>query len=542
MNFNSYGSYYGKFHQCTVASVEQNIIVFSFGNSKYETWFVTRMHPPEKIYIDSKKPFLLALKTFFKSDVPASVVCNDNYLWTVCLGNERMIYPIGKDVKKDDMLQLYATPFFVSSVDVIHQYLQGTIRPAYENVFFYKNTILYLDNEDLPCPGGSYFDKREPTPFYRICFLSNESRKHVLKVALEWQSRRDVFTVNYMTRESVCVPKFIDFKPVSHHGFPDGYSSTNIIHKNLSSSKPEHLIQDILNSYYADVARRSHKDQTIEFSSLGLVVEWPFSVPFEGSRLSENERSSQTRQFVALRINGTHPNRVLHVCRPYERYMELNEAFPTLFTPISFVLSTFASDPGVQKVAIDTTVLGVVYRETFFCFSQPLLEGMPTTKANVNGQYILNVANFELKDDVNIRVIEKFKYNDKYSLCRVSLKSVSMDTWCLVKSLDTDPYPKTIKLPDLVKRWTDFFMEVGDDTFDLDVSAVRLALMLSKHNICFNLVAAKNPNRVIKVSDKEVNFYMDQKILQFINEVRMITTDVKEMEDEEGKEQGCLLS
>lgn len=523
MNFNTYGSYYGKFHKCSVSSVRQNIIVFELGNSPYETWFITRMYPPENVSIDSNKPLLLALKTFFKSDVPASVVCSRKYLWTICLGNERMIYPVSKDVKKDNRLQLYATPYYVNNPQVVSQYLQATIRPAYENVFFYKNTVLYLDNQDLPYPGGCYFNKCEPTPFYRLCFLSDEPIDYVMNLATEWQARRDVMTIPYMTREVKANPKFINFKPVIESGFTDAnILSTGIIHKTLSSRKPELLIQDVLTSYYKNVARRPH-DNRLDFSYLGVFIEWPFLLTFEGARHSETK--DQNKKFVALSINGNNPTRILHICRPYDRYVEYNHVPATLWTPVSFVLSTLLTDTSIKKVTIDTVVIGVVYRETFFCFSQPLLEGAPTQLSLSNAEYILSTAALELNEDINVRVIETFKYNDYYSLRRVSLRGLALDCWCLTKSANTDPYPRNIRLPELVKQWLEFFMEVGDDTFELDVSAVRIALMLSKHKICYNLNAVENPKDAIVLSDNEVNFYFTEKIVQFINDARLVKQD-----------------
>lgn len=537
MNFNTYGTYYGKFHRCTVSSVKQNVIIFDFGTSTYETWFITRMHPPENVLIDSDKPLLLALKAFFKSDVPASVVSNRKYSWTICLGRERVIYPVDKDFsKKENTLQFYATPYFVEEVDVVSKFLQGIIRPAYENVFFYKNTILFLDNQDLPYPGGFYFKQCEPSSYYRICFLSNEPTQYVLNLAAEWQSRQRVKDITYLTREVKAVPKFIDFKPISESGSTESnITSTGIIHKTLCARKPELLIQDILTSYYKNLSRQQY-ETPIEFNHLGLLIEWPFILSFEGSRPSDDK--IENKKFVALSIEGAHPSRVLHVNRPYERYVEHSNIPATLWTPISFVLSTLLTDISIRKVIIDTVVVGVVYRETFFCFNQPLLEGTPSKHPLLNTYYILSTATFELNEDVNIRVFESFKLNNHYTLHRVSVKGLTQSVWCLTKSAETDPYPKKIHLTGLVKQWTDFFMEVGESTYNVDVTAVRLALMLSKHSLCFNLNAVEKPNEVIRVSDNEVNFYLNEKVVQFINDARLLKNEKLETT----RQQACIIS
>lgn len=522
MNFNTYGTYYGKFHKCTVSSVRQNVLIFNFGTSPYETWFITRMYPTEHVFLDSDKPLIQALKAFFKSDVPGCVVSNSKFLWTVCLGSERVIYPVDKDFKQDT-IQFYATPYFVEKVDIVSQFLQSTIGPAYDNVFFYKNTILFLDNQDLPYPGGFYFKQCEPAPFYRICFLSNEPIDYVLNLASEWKSRQDVYNILYMTREVTALPKFIDFKPISDSRLTEStITSTGIIHKTLSCRKPEHLIQDILNSYYKNVTRQRY-DLSIELSHLGLLIEWPFLLSFEGSR--PTDKKTKHKQFVAISIEGAHPSRVLCVLQPYERYIEHNNVPATLWTPISFVLSTLVTDISIQKVAIDTMVIGVVYRETFFCFNQPLLEGIPYKHPLLNTKYILSTATFSLNEDVNIRVLDSFKLNDAYSLHRVTLKGLTQGVWCLTQPEKTDPYPKNIHLPALVKKWTDFFMDVIKITFEVDVTAVRLAMMLSKHNLCFNLNVVENSSEAIRVSDNEVNFYMHEKIVEFINKVRLFKNE-----------------
>lgn len=525
MDYNKYGLYYAKYHKCSYSLAKQNIFIFEFTSTPYETWIISRMVPPENVSIDSDKPLLLALKSFFKSDVPASVVCSRKYLWTVVLGNERVVYPVNKDVKKDSRLQFYATPYFVKSPDVVKHYLHGKIRPAYENVFFYKNTVMFLDNQDIPYPGGCYFNKCDSQEeFYRICFLSNEPVDKVVGLATEWEGRRDVMNVPYMSRNVVARPKFISFEPVSESRFAEAnILSTGLIERKKSIKKPEHLIQDILNAYYKNLVR---SERGLDISYLGLFIEYPFLVSYEGGKYLTRENKT----FVALSINGNNPSRVLHVYQPYDRYVEYNHVPATLWTPISFVWSTLLTDTGggiIKKVAIDTVVIGVVYRETFFCFSQPLLEGQPTPLPLLNAEYVLSTANMELNEDGNVRVIETFKYNDNFSLRRVVLRGLGLDTWCLTKSNNTDPYPKNIRLPELVKQWVEFFMEVGENTFEVDVSAVRIALMLSKHNLCYSLKAMNGPEN-IELSDNEVSFYFNEEVIQFINDVRLTKSDKNE--------------
>lgn len=528
MNFNTYGSLYGKFHQCSVSLVRNDIIVFDLGNSPYETWTISRMYPSEKIIVDSNKPLTLALKSFFKSDVTASVISNSQYLWTICLGNERMIYPVGVEVKPDNELRLYATPYFVTNPQMVSQHLQGTIRPSFENIYFYKNTVMYLDDRDLPYPGGFYFDECTPTPFYRICFLSDESIDYVVNLASEWQSRRDVLTIPFLTREMTVFPKLVDFKPVPEFSFSDSnVISMGLIQRDHSLRKPELIIQDLLISYYKNTSRQVNDANNLDFSFLGLVIEWPFDLTFEGSRQPKNRRENRT--LVALSVNGNFPNRVVCVLNPYDRYVEYNHVPATVWTPISFVFYSLLTDINVKKVVLNSVVIGLVYREAFFCLSQPLLEGRPTKSFALNTEYLLSTANAEdILADPQIQVLDSFKYNDDFSLRRVYLKGIHLECWCLTSAENMHPHPKNIRLPYLVKEWLKLFMVAGQDTFDVDVSTVRLAMTLSKHNICYNLLASDDYKEPVELTDNRVKFHMNEKIVQFLNKARIAKSEAVE--------------
>ena len=527
MNINLYATLYSKFHKCSASVSENELIVLNLGNSPYETWTVSRMYPSESIIIDSNKPFISALKSFFKSDVTASVISNNQYLWTICLGKERMIYPVSTDVKPETTLHLYATPYFVRNPDIIRHYLPGKIHPAYNNVYYYQNTILYLDNHDLPYPGGYYFDECEPTPFYRICFLSNESSDHVSKFIAEWHTRRDILNIPYLTRDIVAVPKFIDFHPVSELTFSESnVISTGKIERIKSCDMPEHIIQDILISYYKNISRFLINTNNLNLTHLGVIIEWPLNITFENAKPSKLQDGN--RKFVALSINGNYPNHVLYVLQPYDRYEEYNYVPATIWTPISFVFSSLLTNINIKKVIVDTVVVGLVYKETFFCLAQPLLEGIPNKKRMVNKEYLLSVASAsDIELDPNIQIIESFKYNENFSLRRVALKNVRLETWCLTRAENVHPYPKNFRLPYLVQEWLDFFMQVESNAFNVDVGMVRLALTLSKHNICYNLIAAENAQEPVAISDSEVKFYLNEKIVQFINDARVAKSEEK---------------
>lgn len=536
MNFNTYGSIYSNFKQCSLSMIRNDVIIFDLGNSPYETWTVSRMYPYESIAIDSNRPFLLALKSFFKSDVTASVVSNPNYLWTVLLGNERMIYPISRDTNANNTLRFYATPYFVTNPQVVSRYVQSMIKPAYENIYFYKSTIMYLDNYDAPYPGGSYFSEHGPTDFYRLCFLSDEPIEYVLNLAAVWQNRHDVLNIPFMTMSKVVEPKFMDVKPVSGFGFSESsVTSSGMIQRRLSPEKPELVIQDILTSYYRNMSRYMDEQNFSKLVPLGLIIEWPLEIIFENSK--PIERTYEDRKFITLSINGTSPKRVVQVLHPYDRYIEYSEVpASTVWTPISFVYTTLLTDITIQKVIVDTVVIGLVYRQVFFCLSYPLLEGRPARKAILNTEHILSVATIEdLESDPNIRILESLKYDDKYSLRRVALKNISLETWCLTVAENKHPKLRSFKLPYLVKEWLQFFTEAKPNTFEIDISLVRLALMLSKHNICYNLIATNEPTERVDLTDNQVKFYTSEKIVDFINEAR-----IRKMEAQD--DTACVVS
>lgn len=520
MNFNTYGSYYAQFHQCTISSVRHNIILFRFGVSSYENWLIMRLIPPDHIFMDSKKPLVYALKACFKSDVMASVVCNSKYLWTVVLGKERVIFPIGREAPSDNTLHYYATPFYVKNTEVVKTYLPGTIHPPYENVFFYKNSVLFLDNEDLPYPGGNYFAKRDPVDYYRICFLSTEPVDAVLKLAEEWHLRDGVETIPYMSREVVALPKMIPFQPVSAISISETHKiSSKPFPKTLGSKKPEHMLLDILNAYYKLSPGRSTLDAT---DPLGLLIDWPLHLALEGGRTVESE--TPTQNMVALCVNGHQPDRVLRIYRPYDLYTEYAYVPPTLWTPVDYEPLTLVTDATIRKVAIDTVVVGVVYRDAFFCFEQPLLEGNPVKKHLLNAQSILSIADFDLKDDPKLNVVQTIQCSEQYCLSHVILNSVtSLRAWCFIRKADQVSYPKRRTLPKFIEQWRDFFLDVKDTSFEVDIHAVRLAMMLSKHNLCFKLVTAEKETsrEICKLSDNDIVFYLNEKTVQFINDARL---------------------
>lgn len=514
MNFSSYGNYYGKFHRGIVSAVHNGIMVLDFTDMPWETWFVSRLHNSAKISINADKPLLKALKTFFKTDVPASVFCKESS-FTVLLGNERLVIPVSGSNAK---FHLYATPYYLNDPQIVANYLEGYTRPAYEHVYPYKNTILFLDNCDLPYPGGCYFDKSIPTSYYRICFLTNESLEYVSTLVSEWHSRQDVFNLPHLAREVVIQPKFIQFQVIGEPHFQESdTTSTGIIHKHYSREKPELLFQDILESYFHNLER--FNDSRSDYNNLGLIVPHPVKVIFDGVRTYQNQ--TLTHQSIALAINGNHPSRVVLAREPFDRFFEFKDVPATIvWTPIYYERKFLETELDIEKVVIDATVIGFNYRGAFFCLDKPLLEGRPAPQSLINTQCLLSIVT-DLTDK-KIQVVETFRYDSLHSLHRVHLRGLTFETWCLTKASDSDPYTKAMHLPYLVQEWLAFFKQLEKEVLkNVNVSTVRLALTLSRHKICYRLINDCKKDGEMYLTEQDITFYLKDTVIDFINEARI---------------------
>lgn len=519
MNFQNYRTIYGHFHACRISSslIRDDIMVIHMNVEDWSNYYVSRAYKASKATLDIHSPFTQALKAHFKMDVPASVFCKDDR-WTVFLGNHQVIIP-----SEEGPLHLYVTPYHVTNPNIISQYMVGKLRPPYDHVYNYKDSILYLDDQDSPYPGGCYFNKGPKSSYYRLCFLTERDATYVSKLLDEWSVRRDILNLPYITQSTIADPKFIPFQPIAKLQCADANTlSTGFIRKKESLRKcPNFILQEILSSYYYNRLRISDFDVT--FRNIGLIVEWPLQITYEGAKhahLSDNK-------YVALSVNGRSPERIICVQRPYDRYTEYSHVPATIWTPISYVQTVIQVPNDVQKVVVDSTVLGFKYKDAFFCASHPILEGRYCEQwKSLNTDCILTpVAN--LKDE-NIQVIESFRHNDHYTLHRVALTLVPFDLWCLGLAEKTHPYPHNVQVPYLVKYWLTLLSESSENNqFDVDLTFVKLTQMLSKHKICFTLKADPE-DAFYSISLKEIKITMHPEIVEFINAYRLQEDDVEE--------------
>ncbi|GFQ70463.1 uncharacterized protein TNCT_233261 [Trichonephila clavata] len=217
MNFPRYSCLYSRFHGYTSFRTEDFTVILDFADEPFTNWSLLHLYRFDRLTTDAKHTFAEALKVFFKTEDPLNVACEHDS-WTAVLGNSKIIMPSLEDAAT---FQLYATPYFVSDPSLVAAYLQGMARAANDYIFMYKNCVLYLDKNDLPSPGGCYFEPSQNGSQYRICLLSNEPMQQVLSVASEWKTRRDVMTLPFLTQETIALPKMIPFQPVGFPYLPD---------------------------------------------------------------------------------------------------------------------------------------------------------------------------------------------------------------------------------------------------------------------------------------------------------------------------------
>lgn len=531
MNINVYATLYGRFHNCDVAAVQKNIIVLSLADLPWKAYYVERCYPSQNVVIDSKRPFLLALKSFYKSDVVTSVFNGDRD-WTVLLGKERIVLPAAKEMAT---VHVYATPLFVQKPELISQYLEGAVRPAYNYVYMYKGTLLYLDPYDIPYPGGWYFNPGQTTGHgvYRMCFLTDKPIDYVSDLVNEWQARREILSFPYLTQETVSSVKWVDFQPVSGLDFLHSEMiAKGMIQKQLSEKHPHLLIQDILNSYDRNLSRYDGRHPG--FTNLGVVMEWPFKLKYEGARSDLNLQDD--KKYVALSINGNHPTHVIHVQFPYEFYQESHQVPATQWTSLYYTRFFVTTPVTVEKVVLESVVVGFVHQGVFFCLSYPLLEGRPSTSpVALHTSFLANTRKLS-RPDSTIQIVETLAYNNQYSLHRARLQEIPYEVWCLTESDTMHPRPKRYHFPPLVKQWLELLAAVeGSPPMDIDTALIRTVLALAKHDICLELVP-DSKKQAIRATNTTLSVYTQNEVVDFINDARV----QRSKKTEEG-ETGCRI-
>lgn len=515
MNAPKYAKIYAQYHLCCSSSVVgNNTVVLEYDVLPFAPYLVSRMFGFETL-AEPNRPMVQALSVFFKNEAPTTTFLKEDS-FTLLLGKDRVLIP-----KEGGKCKLYASPYFVHDPKVVEAFLRGMARPVHDDTYIYKNSVLYLDPDDLPCPGSNYFrpGKRKRRESFRICFLSEESdtEQFFQKVIKEWEYRQDVTMNPFAARDTIRVPKFIDFKPSSSSPvLPDDFAvSTSTIKKENSESQfPGFLIQDVLLSY-----------ETEDVRHLGLIIEYPFRLHYDGSHCIEGCRPA-SKQFVALAVNGARPKRTLKVRDPYERYVEYDYVPDNVqWTEIFFARDSFDLPPGVNLVAIDSVVIGIEYHRAFLCLSAPLLECKPRRRRSLHADCLLTPVS-QLSE---LRVLDTSRLDGETSLLRVRVGDLPWDFYCVTRQSDTR-YPKRLQMPNLVEKWLQFYVRNKDKTQYLgDLQTVRLGLVLAKHKICFKTnIVQKIRGQEAWVDEGRIVLQMSDKGAEFVNQMRLEGNNVEQ--------------
>lgn len=508
MNIQKYSAIYSRFHDSFTPDHDRGIIILPLKELAWEKSITLRLQFFDRIENESK-PLVKALKIFYRTDDPCTVFQSKDS-WSLLVGNEKIVFP-----DRTGNIKLYATHFFVKDPKYIDQYLS----PVLENIYIFNGIIMYLDETDIPYPGGRYFS---PYPFgksnqklFRLCFISTEPC--VDKILSYWSNKREILSISYKTKPAIPIFGTLDLKPFSLPvTFPDAYAiNTGTIKKELCFKNPKFLIQDILNSYSGLV------------DDLGIYIEYPLQVRYESS-----SRYGNQRQFVGFAVNGHQPKRVLHIRDPYERYTEY-EYVPS----IEWTWIYYESRPmDLRRVVIDSTVIGFVYREAFFCLSFPLFE-KNTLFDQLNTEYLLNyIAPSDLSRDPDIDIIDTFRYDATKSLHRVKHKSLRHDLWCITETSIANKFAKRGTPPYLVQECFRLAEKVNYQKTDFgDLKLIKLAIILARHKICFSLRMGESRNMFFE-KGTNVIFEFEEPVVKFLNDLRLDVGEVKESQSE------CIIS
>lgn len=362
-------------------------------------------------------------------------------------------------------------------------------------------------------------------PLYRLCFLSSESASHVASIAAEWKNRRNIIEIPFLTGGTIPDIKGINFQPVPQPRFPDtSIVSHGNIHKRRSLEQPHCLIHDVLASY-----SHSTRGDEAKLKNLGLLMQWPLQVTFEGTKVPSS--TSDSKQVVALTVNGHRPDHVIEVPQTYSNYIEYSHVPETQWISVSFVPAVLELPNELRKVSVDAVVIGFVYLGSFFCFGDPVLEGRPPWVCESNIDSILTpVRASTLQIDRLIRVVETFRLDDRYSLHRIAFTGVPFGTWCISESNEADAYAKQLRLPHLVKEWSSFFRRHHDQRSPktVNVNMVKLALVLAKHKICFQVRIDERKKSDVTLSGDEITLTLSQEESDFVNQSRLYREDSEE--------------
>lgn len=490
MNLQSYSTIYAQNHGLDFASVSNENIILTMDDTQFSKNYVLKLSNYKNIYDDSK-PLIRGLLAFFKIEAPSTVFSTDDS-WSLLIGNQKLIYPSHKG-----KTFCCATSLFVKEPSI----LKNMFSISYsENVYAYKNTIIYLDPFDIPSPGGNYFHSQQPNEYYRICYITlqvDNDLKHL------FEDVKGVFNIPLKSKPAqVQLSPFVQHVPMNEISFTY-YESTNIVCKNKCFKDPDLILHDILDSYP-------------QSNEIGIIIQHPIEISFTASDECKNKK------FLAFAVNCNAPKQVLFVPAPYDRYYQYR--YPPSYiqwTHIYYDNVNFA-----KPVVISKNIIGYVYRDVFFCLLYPKLSNF---RKNKNTQYLLNMLNFDIDSDPDLQRVRSYRFDEQHALVCVKHKNCHNELWCIEKKNQT--MPKSTSPSYLVREWAELVLEnANSQTFD--ITFVKLMFLLDKHQICY---FTKEGKRDIKYErEKDIVFYLEKNCLDFINNLRQNVS-------ERTIEEGCVI-
>lgn len=510
MNLQSYSTAYAENNGIDFASVKKDTVVITLNDTEFDKNYVLKLAENKKV-LNVDRPKIRAIVAFYRVEAKSTLFSTDGS-WSLLLGNEKMVYP-----SHEGRVYQCATPYFVKEPAVLSNMFPVTYS---ENVYAHKTDVVYLDQYDIPSPGSNYFDAQPDPEYYRICYITMRVVGDG-EIEKMFENVKGVCEFPLKTKSSLAdLSPFVQSALVNDEVvFSDTYyESTNLVSKNRCYKDPDAILVDILDSYPEKSAR------------IGIVVEYPIRISFTATETS----SSSHRKFVAFAVNcNAPPKRVLYVPAPYDRYYEYRYP-PSRIQWIHLYYDGEESVPsGMKTVALAKTVIGYVYKDTFFCLLYPKLTRF---KKNKNTQYLLNTLNFDLGSDPNMQIVQSYRFDARHTLICVKHRYLPHEMWCMKAGGSAVSYAKAIGPSYLVREWSELVVD-GDaraTAKETDISLVKLMFILDRHSVCYYTKQTNGSRKIRYENEKDIVFYLEPKLLEFVNKLRQ-SVELKKQSD------GCVI-
>lgn len=509
MNLQQYSTIYSSFHGAFEYNVIGDTIVIPIDDVSWQKSIVLKIKNFDKIYNDSK-PLAKSLICHYRMETNCTVFTTKDS-WSVLLGDQKVVYP-----KYGGKTLLCATQLFVKNIKAFELYMKSVNAVCvYENTYNYKNAVVYLDNYDIPYPGGKYFDSNnQVNTIYRICFLAFQEDT-IIQFENEFKNRKDIWTYPLKLKCAVAsISKFIKTETINEVSLSETfYENTNIIFKRKCFQNPNFILQDILESFN-------------KLNEVGIIIEYPICISYIAMNASDSNR-----KFQAFAINCNVPKTVLYVPSPYDRFYQYR------YTPKNIIWTTLLYDTqcppeNMDPVIIDKNIIGYNYNNTFFCHSHPKLL-INTHMDNKNTDTILNMLSFDLKQDENFKIVSTYKFDFDHILYCVKHKDCNHELWCLGYAHNLTAYVKRTIPYYLVSSWAQLVIDhiANKETNYGDLNLIKLMYILARHNICFSTRQSRKRD-IVYENLKDIVFKIEPNVLEFINKLRLNLNVISEKQEE----------